>query len=144
MPDDQNEYPPQFASSDLSGLIGQINDFAGVPPPPPPPPAPMALRSAKSASTTTAAVPEDLAKFLSSGEYSLPVTIVGSQAQRGPYLPGLKDVLIAVTYIRLAEQITDPNLKSTAQKFAYELMQTGNSTLTKHISRQAASLRKAK
>ena len=142
---EETEYPPQFASSDLSGLIGQINDFAGVPPPPPPPPAPMALRSAKGTNATTAAaVPEDLAKLLSSGEYSLPVTIVGSQAQRGPYLPGLKDVLIAVTYIRLAEQITDPNLKSTAQKFAYELMQTGNSTLTKHISRQAASLRKAR
>jgi hypothetical protein len=144
MPDGDNEYPPQFASSDLSALLGQINDFAGVPPPPPPPPGPMEMKSAKN-STKTSAAPSastDSAKLLASSEYPVPVTIVGSQAQRGPYLPGLKDMLIAVTYVRLAEQITTPDQKAAAQKLAYELMESGNSTLTAHIAKQRASLKK--
>jgi hypothetical protein len=143
MPEDP-EYPPQFASSDLSALLGQINDFAGVPPPPPPPPGPMEMKSAKGASKSAAAPSgsPDKARLLSSGDYSVPVTIVGSQAQRGPYLPGLKDILIAVTYVRLAEQITTPELKAAAQKFAYELMDAGNSTLSSHIAKQRASLKR--
>jgi len=144
MPDETPEYPPQFASSDLSALLGQINDFAGVPPPPPPP-APMEMKSAKGASKTAPAPSgsPNIASLLSSGEYSLPVTIVGSQAQRGPYLPGLKDVLIAVTYVRLAEQITNPELKSAAQKLAYELMGSGSATLSAHIAKQrTTSLKK--
>ena len=65
-------------------------------------------------------------------------------AQRGPYLPGLKDILIGVTYLRLAEQITSPELKEAAQKMANELMQAGNGVLGAHLSKQqrATSLRK--
>jgi hypothetical protein len=140
---DETEYPPQFASSDLSALLGQINDFAGVPPPPPP--GTMEMKSAKGSSKTTAVsapAGSDLSRLLASGEYSVPVTIVGSQAQRGPYLPGLKDLLIAVTYVRLAEQITNPSLKASAQKLAYELMQSGNAALAQHIAKQRATLKK--
>jgi len=138
MPDGEAEYPPQFASSDLSALLGQINDFAGVPPPPPPPPPPggMEMKSAKApAKTGTAPAAADLGKLLSSG-YSLPVTIVGSAAQRGPYLPGLRDQLIAVTILRLAEQIVDPVQKTSAQKLAYDLMASGTSVLGAHIAKQ--------
>lgn len=141
MPDNDNEYPPQFASSDLSSLLGQINDFAGVPPPPPPPPTEMrAAKSAKGATSLSAGATQ----LSSTDGYAVPVSIVGSQAQRGPYLPGLKDILIGVTYLRLAEQITSPELKATAQKMANELMQTGNSALGSHLSKQqrAISLRK--
>jgi hypothetical protein len=135
---EENEYPPQFASSDLSALLGQINDFAGVPPPPPPPPpGTMEMRSAKASSKSAAvAAPaaSDLGKLLS-GEYSLPVTIVGSAAQRGPYLPGLRDQLIGVTILRLAEQIVDPSHKSSAQKIAHELIHNGSTTLASHVNK---------
>jgi hypothetical protein len=96
----------------------------------------MEFKSSKAFSTQGSAASSGLAQRLGSGEFSIPVTIVGSQAQRGPYLPGLKDVLIAVTYLRLAEQITDPGNKKSAQKLAYELMQVGNSALGSHISKQ--------
>jgi hypothetical protein len=146
MPDGDSEYPPQFASSDLSSLLGQINDFAGIPPPPPPPPppGPMEMKSAKSAPKTAAApsAVTEIAKLLASSECPIPVSIVGSQAQRGPYLPGLKDLLIAVAHVRLAEQITDAGLKTTAQKFAYELMAKGNTVLADHIAKQRTSLKK--
>jgi hypothetical protein len=139
---DEPEYPPQFASSDLSSLLGQINDFAGMPPPPPPP-APMEMRSAKSAKNSSS-ISSETSRLTSADGYAVPVSIVGSQAQRGPYLPGLKDILIGVTYLRLAEQITSPELKATAQKMANELMQTGNSTLGSHLAKQqrAVNLRK--
>ena len=105
----------------------------------------MEMKSAKGSSKTTAAsapAGSDLSRLLTSGEYSVPVTIVGSQAQRGPYLPGLKDLLIAVTYVRLAEQITNPSIKASAQKLAYELMQSGNAALAQHIAKQRATLKK--
>jgi hypothetical protein len=146
---DTPEYPPQFASSDLSSLLGQINDFVGMPPPPPPPPpGPMELASAKGSSKSAKVTApsgnssDELGRKIAAGEFVLPVSIVGSQSQRGPYLPGLKDVLIAVTYLRLAEQITTPEHKSAAQKFAYDLMQTGNTALGAHVAKQRRAKKK--
>ncbi|MGC4071526.1 MAG: hypothetical protein QM760_03270 [Nibricoccus sp.] len=128
----------------MSSLLGQINDFAGQPPPPPPPPGPMEMKAAKSSAKTAAApvATTDVAKLLASNQYVLPVSIVGSQAQRGPYLPGVKDLLIAVTFLRMAEQITDAGLKVGAQKFAYDLMAKGNAVLADHVSSQRAILKK--
>ncbi|ATC65760.1 hypothetical protein CMV30_18395 [Nibricoccus aquaticus] len=138
---EETEYPPQFASSDLSALLGQINDFAGVPPPPPPPPPPpggMELKSAKAASKSAApaAAASDLGRQIASGEFVLPVSIVGSQSQRGPYLPGLRDQLIGVAILRLAEQIVDTNQKSSAKKVAQELIATGTKSLADHIAKE--------
>jgi hypothetical protein len=134
MPDNENEYPPQFASSDLSSLLGQINDFAGVPPPPPPPGG-YEMASAKGAAAKAA--PDGAARLTSGTVHPpVPVSIVGSQAQRGPYLPGLKDLLIGVTYLRLAEQITVGDSKQSAQKLAQELILKGTSTLGAHIAKQ--------
>jgi hypothetical protein len=123
---DETEYPPQFASSDLSSLLGQINDFAGVPPPPPPP-GPFEMAAAKSGAAPAAA--------RLAAHAPVPVSIVGSQAQRGPYLPGLKDILIGVTYLRLAEQITVKDAQASAQKLARDLILKGTSTLSTHISK---------
>jgi hypothetical protein len=97
----------------------------------------MEMASAKSLkASSTSSASSDLCQKIASGEFVIPVSIVGSQADRGPYLPGLKDMLIAVTYLRLAEQITTPELKGSAQKLAYDLMQNGNSVLGTHIKKQ--------
>jgi hypothetical protein len=138
---EETEYPPQFASSDLSSLLGQINDFAGVPPPPPPPGTPE-MSAAKSAKAKS--VSAGVSSLLASGEIPVPVSIVGSQAQRGPYLPGLKDILIGVTYLRLAEQITPVEVKSSAQKLANDLMQQGISALGAHLAKQQRATLKKK
>jgi hypothetical protein len=130
------EFPPQFASSDLSSLLGQINDFAGVPPPDMPPPTEAhMMKKAKSAPTKSKA-PAELAKLFGDGPFAVPVSIVGGAAQRGPYLPGLKDILIGVSYLRLAEQITVSSLKTKAQKQAYELIRTGNAALAEFVAKQ--------
>jgi hypothetical protein len=126
-----SEYPPQFASSDLSSLLGQINDFAGVPPPPPPP-GPSEMASAKALRAESA----PLVSGARAPHMPVPVSIVGSQAQRGPYLPWLKDILIGTTYLRLAEQITSSDQKATAQKLAYELIVKGTAGLNAHAVKQ--------
>ncbi len=138
MPEDLPEYPPQFASSDLAGLLGQINDFAGVPPPPPPPPGPTAKSAAKSSLSD-----KTLAQL--SEEFAIPVSIVGSKAQRGPYLPGMKNLLIGVTFLRLSEQIVSPKHKSAAQKLAYDLIENGNAQVAENVAslRGGSASRKA-
>lgn len=104
----------------------------------------MEMKSAKSTSKAgaAAAATPDVAKLIASGDYVFPVSIVGSQAQRGPYLPGLKDQLIGVTFLRLAEQISTPALKASAQRLALELIQSGTAILAGHVAKQRASLKK--
>jgi U5 snRNP spliceosome subunit len=137
MPEDLPEYPPQFASSDLAGLLGQINDFAGVPPPPPPPPG----VSAKSATAKASLTDKTLAQL--SEEFAIPVSIVGSKAQRGPYLPGMKNLLIGVTFLRLSEQIVTPKHKAAAQKLAYDLIESGNAQVAETVANLRGGSRKS-
>ncbi len=145
MPEENTDYPPQFASSDLSSLLGQINDFAGVEPPPPPPPgegvSPKSVRSNK-VSASLPEISDSIAKRIAAGDYVFPVNIIGSSAQRGPYLPGLKDILIATSMLRLAEQITVSEMKASAQKQAYTLMQAAHARLGEHIAKQLRSVKK--
>lgn len=137
------EYPPQFASSDLAALLGQINDFAGVEPPPPPPPTEMKAMSAKG--KTAAKSPSTSSALIGDGPTPVPVTIVGSSAMKGPFIPGLRDVLVGVSILRLLDQLSptaSADAKNRSKAAALELITGGSARLTEFSKKSSAALKK--
>ena len=143
MPDNEAEYPPQFASSDLAALLGQINDFAGVEPPPPPPPTEMKAMSAKG--KTAPKSPTTSSTLVGDGSGPVPVTIVGSSAMKGPFIPGLRDVLVGVSIIRLLEQLSptaSADAKARSKAAALDLITGGSVRLTEFSKKTSAALKR--
>jgi hypothetical protein len=134
MPDDIPEYPPQFASSDLSSLLGQITDFAGNEPPPEQRSVAALLKG--KAATKFKGKGDPIAQLLSAcADGSLPVTVKGIDAPKGPYFAGLREVLIGVSIIRLAEQLKalpSAEARSKAISLGESLIQSGSARLVQY------------
>lgn len=111
MPD--SSYPPQFADSVVSSMIGQINDFAG-----------------SDANMDVAAAPQvgigQGAGAASANGGAIPVVITGTRSPSPTHFPGLRETMIGAAIYQLADQLPpDSRFREQIKGIATQLHRSG-------------------
>lgn len=130
------EYPPQFADSVVSSIIGQINDLSGSEPETTS--SPSANIDLKRGSAFAGAL-EDIRP--------IPVFITGSRAPSNNHFPGLREAVIGSAIIQLADQIPDDSaellrIKEEIIRVAEKLHRAGATKILQGTIRRKPSIRK--
>ncbi len=114
MPDYPN-YPPQFANSAVSAMIGQINDLSGT--------------NSKNVEARKAPGGSDLR---AGDGVPVPVVITGTSNPREIHFPGLRETMIGAAIVQLAEQLDPSNeLGVKIRELALELHRSGGAIIAK-------------
>lgn len=94
---------------------------------------------------TAAKSPSASSSLFGESSGPVPVTIVGSSAMKGPFIPGLRDVLVGVSILRLLEQLSptaSADAKARSKAAALDLIAGGSARLAGFSKKSSATLKK--